>query len=485
MLISLVIIPLLGALIISMMSETEPYQASKIRRTALLSTIIVFWLSICIWATFDSNSSVYATTVAPSSMTPFGGRLLIGLDGISLYFVLLTTFTMPIAVLSSWNNIKKNIKFYFILLLVLESLLISVFIVLDLLLFYIFFESVLIPLFLITGIWGATAARIRASFLLFLYTLFGSLFMLLAFISIAYHVGSTDLIVITLADISFDSQKILWAAIFLSFAIKTPLVPFHIWLPRAHVEANVATSMILAGLVLKLAVYGMVRILIPILPEATAYFSPLVQTIATVTVIYSSLTTIRQSDFKCLVAYSSVAHMGIVVLGIFSNTVVGIEGALLLSIAHGFVSPALFYLVGGVLYDRFHTRVIRYYRGMTLYMPLFSLMFFLFILGNMGTPLTLNWVGEFMSLAGAYQLSPLITGLASLSIVLSAIYSIWLYNRIAFGSYSPYMSYTIDLKRREFMILLPFLICLFVFGFYPTIILNDLHYVVSTLLYNI
>lgn len=365
----------------------------------------------------------------------------------------------------------------------LESLLIAVFVVLDLLLFYVFFESVLIPLFLIVGIWGATETRIRASFLLFLYTLFGSLFMLLAFLVIIYNVGTSDLQMLSLADITFDHQKILWLAIFFSFAIKTPLIPFHMWLPRAHVEAPLAGSIVLAGLILKLAVYGFLRVLIPLLPEATSYFSPFVQTIAVITLVYSSLTTLRQTDFKCLVAYSSIAHMSVVVAGLFSNTVQGIEGAIMLSIAHGFVSPALFMLVGGVLYDRFHTRVIRYYRGMVLYMPIFATMFVLFTIANAGTPLTANWIGEFLSLTGTFMRSPVVGLLMSTGIVLSAGYSFWLFNRICFGAYSPYLAYATDVTRREYMVLLSLLIPTFVFGIYPNIILNDLHYSVSTLLY--
>jgi NADH-ubiquinone oxidoreductase chain 4 len=433
------------------------------------------------WGEFDSSSSQYQFTVEYNQLSYL--HMHMGVDGLSLYFVLLTTFTMPICVLASWENVKHNIKSYMIAFLVLESLLIAVFVVLDLLLFYVFFESVLIPLFIIVGVWGASADRIRASFLLFLYTLFGSLFMLLAFLVIFYHVGSTDFEVLSLADISFESQRWLWLAIFLSLAIKTPLLPVHIWLSRAHVEAPVAASMVLAGLILKLATYGFLRVLIPFLPEATSYFSPLVQTIAVVTLVYSSLTTLRQTDFKVLVAYSSIAHMSVVVIGLFSNTLQGIEGAILLGIAHGIVSPAMFMCVGGILYDRYHTRVIRYYRGLTQYMPIFSLLFFLFILGNMSTPLTVNWAGELMALMGSIQRSPLIGLAMSSGIVFSAAYSIWLYARLCNGSWSPFLGYAIDVTRREFMVLLPLLITMFLFGLFPNIILTDLHYSVSTLLY--
>lgn len=482
MLTALILIPLLGALTLAPMSESTPLQISRVKRVALLTTVVTFILSMIMWGEFDSSSSQYQFTVEYNQLSYL--HMHMGVDGLSLYFVLLTTFTMPICILASWENVKHNIKSYMIAFLILESLLIAVFVVLDLLLFYVFFESVLIPLFIIVGVWGASADRIRASFLLFLYTLFGSLFMLLAFLVIFYHVGSTDFEVLSLADISFESQRWLWLAIFLSLAIKTPLLPVHIWLSRAHVEAPVAASMVLAGLILKLATYGFVRVLIPFLPEATSYFSPLVQTIAVVTLVYSSLTTLRQTDFKVLVAYSSIAHMSVVVIGLFSNTLQGIEGALLLGIAHGIVSPAMFMCVGGILYDRYHTRVIRYYRGLTQYMPIFSLLFFLFILGNMSTPLTVNWAGELMALMGSIQRSPLIGVAMSSGIVFSAAYSIWLYARLCNGSWSPYLGYAIDVTRREFMVLLPLLFTMFLFGLFPNIILTDLHYSVSTLLWS-
>lgn len=478
MLTSLLIIPVLGVLALSPMQEGSE---SRMKKLALLVTLLNFVVSLVLWGEFDSNSSQYQFT-ADFYQLSFC-HFHIGVDGLSLYFVLLTTFTMPICILASWENVQHNLKYFLIAFLMVETFLIAFFVVLDLLLFYVFFESVLVPLFLVVGIWGASETRIRASFLLFLYTLFGSLFMLLAFLVIIYNVGTSDLQMISLADISFESQKILWLAIFLSFAIKTPLIPFHMWLPRAHVEAPLAGSIVLAGLILKLAVYGFLRILISLLPEATAYFSPLVQTIAVITLVYSSLTTLRQTDFKCLVAYSSIAHMSVVVAGIFSNTVQGIEGGIMLSIAHGFVSPALFMLVGGVLYDRYHTRVIRYYRGMTTYMPIFATFFFVFTIANAGTPTTRNWVGEFLSLNGTFMRSPVVGLLMSTGIVFSAGYSIWLFNRICFGANSPYLSYTTDVSRREYMVLLTLLIPTIVFGIWPNIILNDLHYSVSTLLY--
>lgn len=497
MILLLLLLPLSGALVLSMNDSNASVAAEKSssgyktttsqKQIALFTSLAVFLLSLVVWAEFDSSTSQYQFTQEFLTNQVHFCHLKLGIDGISLYFVLLTTFITPICILSNWDSVTSHQKFFLISFLLLESLLLAVFTVCDLLLFYVFFESVLIPLFLIVGIWGGSSTRVRAAFLLFLYTLFGSLFMLLSFLGIYYHTGSTDFQVVSLSEINSDSQKLLWLGIFISMAIKTPLIPFHVWLPRAHAEAPLAGSVILAGLILKLATYGYMRILIQFLPDATSYYSPLVQTIAVITLIYASLATLRQTDFKALVAYSSIGHIAVVVLGLFSNTIQGMDGAILLSIAHGVVSPALFILVGGVLYDRYHTRIIRYYRGMTAYMPLFSLFFFVFTIFNAAVPLSANWAGEFLSLAGSFQRNPVLTLLGSTGIVLSAAYSIWLYNRVAFGQFSPYLR-TIkptDLTRRELMLLLPLLSVAIIFGIFPTIVLDQIHVSVSTLLYTI
>lgn len=482
MLTGLLLIPILGCLALLPINGETPGGVERIKKVALTTSLITFVLSVVMWGEFDSSAVQYQFVQEFNTLSFC--HLNIGVDGISLYFVLLTTFMIPLCLLSNWDNITYGIKYYVIAFLLMETLLIAVFVVLDLMLFYIFYEAVLIPMFLVVGIWGGSVTRIRASFLLFLYTLAGSLFMLLAIMVIYYNVGTTDFTVVSLSDLGAGGQKLLWLAFFLSFAVKTPLVPFHMWLPRAHAEAPVGGSMLLASLLLKLATYGYLRILIGMMPDATSYFSPLVQTIAIITLVYSSLATLRQVDFKALVAYSSISHMAIVVLGLFSNTIVGIEGAIALSVAHGLISPAMFVLVGSVLYDRFHTRVIRYYRGLTVYMPVFSVLFFLTSLANMAVPLSLNWIGELMSLAGTLQRSPVIGVLGASSIVLSACYTIFLFNRLAFGSYSRYLSYTTDITRREFMLLLPMLLTAFVFGIMPNIILDDLHVSVTQLLYS-
>lgn len=481
MLTILLIIPIVGVILLAPISTNNNDSILKIKRFALITTIINFIVSIVIWGQFDSSISEYQFTAEYNAVNFC--HINIGIDGISIYFVLLTTFTIPICILCSWDSIKTNMKYFLICFLLLETLLISVFVILDILLFYIFFESVLIPLFLVVGIWGGSESRVRAAFLLFLYTLFGSLFILLAFIIIYYNVGSTDFQIISMSEISLESQKVLWILIFISIAIKTPIIPGHVWLYRAHAEAPLAGSVILAGLILKLATYGYIRIILQFLPDACNYYGPVVQTIAVITIIYSSLVTLRQTDFKALIAYSSISHVSIVVLGLFSNTIQGIEGGIILSIAHGLVSPALFILAGGVLYDRFHTRTIRYYRGVVVFIPIFSLLFFIFTIFNAAVPLSANWIGEFISLTGIFQINPIIGILSSTSIVLSAGYSIWLYNRITFGSYSKYLGYTTDINRREFFLLIPLLIISIIIGIFPNIILDTIHISVSNLIY--
>lgn len=483
MLTLLLLLPLVGCFVLMPMNEDNLQNQNKIKQIALFTTLLTFLVSIVMYSQFDNSTSTYQFTTEFNQVNFMHFNF--GVDGISLYFVLLTTFVIPICILSNYDNITNKIKYFLISFLVLETLLIATFVVLDILLFYVFFESVLIPLFLIVGIWGGSDARIRASFLLFLYTLFGSLFMLLSFLVIYYNVGSTDFQVINLFDISLDTQKILFLGIFLSMAIKTPLLPFHIWLPRAHSEAPLGGSVILAGLILKLATYGYMRILIQFLPDACNYYMPMVQAISVITLIYASLATLRQTDFKALVAYSSIGHMAVVVMGLFSNTMQGFDGALILSVAHGLVSPALFILVGGVLYDRYHTRIIRYYRGITVYMPIFSMLFFVFTIFNAAVPLSANWAGEFLCLTGIFQRNPIIAVLGASGIVLSACYSIWLYNRIAFGQFSPYLRVITDINRREYMVLLPLLILSVFFGIFPNVILNDVHASTTTLLFSL
>ena len=478
MLTSLLLIPLIGSIGVLFSTDNE-----KSKKIALATSLLNLVLSIYLWVQFDSSSSQYQFVYSFTELSYC--HLNIGVDGISLYFVLLTTFITPIALLSNYNNINNNLKYFLVSFLVLETLQIALFVVLDLLLFYVFFESVLPVLFIVIILYGSGEEKIRSALLLFLYTLAGSLFMLLAIMQIYNYVGSTDFQLISISEINLESQKFLWLAFFLAFAIKTPLWPVTGWLYRAHADSPLAGSILLAGTILKLATYGYLRVLINFLPDATHYFSPLVQTIALITIVYASLATIVQQDTKSLIAYSSICHMGVVILGLFSNTIQGIEGAILLAIAHGFVSPALFICVGGVIYERTGVRLINYIRGLVTYMPVFTILFFVFTLCNTGIPLSLNFLGEQMSLIGIWERSPLVAIIGATGIVFSACYSIFLYNRLSYGSYSPYLKPLRDVNRREFVLLISLLIPTIVLGVYPNVILDTLHASVTTLLYTI
>ena len=479
----LLLTPIIGSIFLIIIPENSIENKLIMKRITLISMIINFLISIYIWLEFDSSTNQYQFVYEFINLSYC--HLNIGIDGLSLFFVLLTTFISPIAILSNYNNINNNLKYFLISFLLLETLQIGVFIVLDLILFYIFFESVLPILFLIIIIYGSGKARIRSALLLFLYTLAGSLFMLIAILQIYSYVGSTDFQIISLSDINLNNQKILWLGFFIAFAVKTPLWPLTGWLYRAHADSPLAGSILLAATILKFATYGYLRVLINFLPDATNYFSPLVQTIAIITLIYASLATIIQQDTKALIAYSSIAHMSVVILGLFSNTIQGIEGAILLALAHGFVSPALFICVGGIIYDRTGTRIIHYVRGLVTYMPVFTILFFIFTLSNTGIPLTLNFLGEQLSLIGIWERSPIIAALGASGIVLSAIYSIYLYNRISYGIYSPHLKPIKDISRREFNLLITLLLPTVLLGIFPKVILDNLHFSISSLLYNI
>jgi NADH-ubiquinone oxidoreductase chain 4 len=375
---------------------------------------------------------------------------------------------------------------FLIIILLLETLLLAVFLVLDILLFYIFFESILPPLFLLIGLFGSSN-KVRASFYLFLYTLLGSLFMLLSIISMASIMGTTDFDALFKTNFKYITQLFLFYGIFIAFAVKTPTIFLNTWLLKAHVESPLSGSIILAGIVLKLSLYGIFRLILPLLPKASLNYTYIIYVIGVITIIYASFSTLRTIDVKELIAYSSVSHAAVYLLGAFSNTIQGIEGAITLGLAHGFVSSGLFICAGGILYDRSSTRLITYYRGIAQVMPIFSILFFILSLGNCGVPLTLNFLGEFMSLYGVFERMPLLGILACSSIIFSAAYTIFMYNRIAFGgSYSIFFKENIgDVNKREFIMLLIFVVFTIFFGLYPAPILDGLHYYVSSLIYNI
>lgn len=481
----LILIPAIGSLIL-MCIPKEKVKIIKVTGLWIGGLNLIF--SQYLWIFFDENSDRFQfkclnrdVFMSFPSWNPSANNAieLLGIDGISIYFVLLTTLLIPLCLLISWNSIKTLVKEYIICFLVMESALIIVFSVLDLVLFYVFFETILIPMFLVIGIWGSRTRKIRAAYQLFIYTLFGSILMLLALLTIYFEVGSTayEVVLANIQNISPEREMFLWLAFFASFAIKVPMFPVHIWLPEAHVEAPTAGSVLLAGILLKLGTYGFIRFSIPLFPNASLYFTPLIYTLSVLAIIYTSLTTLRQIDLKKIIAYSSVAHMGLVTIGLFTNNIQGVEGAILIMISHGFVSSALFMCVG-VLYDRYHTRILKYYSGIAQHMPLFAFLFVFFSLANLGLPGTSSFVGEFLTLVGAIQSSFVVTVFASTGMVLGAAYSVWLCNRVLFGHSTTGYHYT-DISLIEIAALFPLLVLTILMGVYPTIFLDVMHLSVS------
>ena len=475
----LLLVPIAGIIAIT---STQWLEIKNIKLIAQFTSIINLALSLAIFIMFDFSTNQYQFVQEQYSINSFD--LYLGLDGLSIYFVLLTTMIIPIALLSNWSSIVEDVKSFLIIILLLETLLIAVFLVLDILLFYVFFESILPPLFILIGLYGSSN-KVRASFYLFLYTLFGSLFLLLSILTMSSIMGTTDFDALYKTNFNFTTQLFLFYGIFIAFAVKTPTIFLNTWLLKAHVESPLSGSIILAAIVLKLSLYGILRLILPLLPKASINYTYVVFVIGVITIIYASFSTLRTIDVKELIAYSSVSHAAVYLIGVFSNTTLGIEGGILLGLAHGFVSSGLFICAGGVLYDRSSTRIITYYRGVAQLMPLFSIIFFILCLGNCGVPLTLNFIGEFMSLYGAFERLPLLGAFASLSIIFSAAYTIYMFNRIAFGgSYSKYFLFNIpDLNKREFYILITLVAATVIFGVYPSTILDGLHYNVSSLIY--
>jgi len=475
-------LPAVGAVFIFLIRGEEEIVARNARNVALWTTIITFAVSILLWTGFDTTTANFQF-VEQRPWIAEGINYHLGVDGISMLFIILTTFLMPICVLASWRSIDTRVKEYMIAFLLLETMMIGVFCALDFVIFYLFFEGGLIPMFLIIGVWGG-ARRIYASFKFFLYTLLGSVLMLLAILAMYLQVGTTDIPTLIASNFDATWQKWLWLAFFASFAVKVPMWPVHTWLPDAHVEAPTAGSVILAGVLLKMGGYGLLRFSIPMLPEATEYFTPLVYGLSIVAVIYTSLVALMQEDMKKLIAYSSVAHMGFVTIGIFTFTPQGIEGAIFVMLSHGLVSAALF-LVVGVIYDRLHTREIARYGGLVHRMPSYAAIFMLFTLANVGLPGTSGFVGEFLVLVGIFQVNSTVAFLATTGIVLSAAYALWLYRRVVFGTLTKAdLKEMLDLNKREVAIFAPLVVLTLFFGVYPEPVLNVLHESVNNLIHN-
>jgi len=483
---SLLFVPLLGVFLISstVNYELEGKKSVYPKIIVFIISIVNLIISLVIYTVFDFSTNQYQFVQEQYEMSFFD--LYLGVDGISIYFVLLTTIIMPIALLSNWNSITENYRSYLIIMLLLETLLLAVFLVLDMLFFYIFFESILPPLFLLIGLFGSKN-KVRASFYFFLYTLWGSLFLLLSILTMSSIMGTTDFDALFKTNFNYSTQVYLFIGILIAFAVKTPTIFLNNWLLKAHVESPLGGSIVLAAIVLKLSLYGIFRLVLPILPKASLNFSYIIFMIGVITIVYASISTLRTVDVKELIAYSSVSHAAVYLIGVFSNVVQGIEGGIVLGLAHGFVSSGLFICAGGVLYDRSGTRLIYYYRGITQLLPLFSILFFILCLANCGAPLTLNFVGEFMSLYGVFERLPLLGALASSSIVFSAAYTIYMFNRISFGgSFTKYFGESIsDLTKREFLLLFTLVFFTVLFGIYPSFILDGLHYSIGSLIYYI
>nr|UXC95298.1 NADH dehydrogenase subunit 4 [Phoma sp. 1 OB-2014] len=479
---SLLITPILGVLAI-LVNRENGISLTNIKIIALSTSVLNFFISLIIFILFDFSTNQFQFVQEYHEISYFDFYL--GVDGLSIYFVLLTTIIIPISLLSNWKSISKDVEAYIMIILLLESLLLAVFLVLDILLFYIFFESILPPLFILIGIFGSDN-RVKASFYLFLYTLLGSLFLLLSILAMSSIMSTTDFDTLFKGNFLYITQLFLFYGIFIAFAVKTPTIFLNTWLLKAHVESPLGGSIILAAIVLKLSLYGILRLILPILPKAYMEYTYIIFLIGVITIVYASLSTLRTIDIKELIAYSSVSHAAVYLLAVFSNSIQGIEGAITLGLAHGFVSPGLFICAGGVLYDRSHTRVISFYRGVTQVMPLFSILFFILCLANCGAPLTLNFIGEFLSLYGVFERAPLYGLFASSSIIFSAAYTIYMFQRIAFGgAYSRMFTVAMpDLTKREYTVLMILVVLTVLLGIYPASILDGLAYSVSTLLYN-
>jgi NADH-quinone oxidoreductase subunit M len=462
----LTFLPLVGAAFIFVVRGDEEAVARNARWVALWTSGCTFLLSLVLWFDFDRASAGFQFVERHAWFPGTGIAYHMGVDGISVLFVLLSTFLTPICILASWEAIEHRVREYMIAFLVLETMMVGMFCALDIILFYVFFEGVLIPMFLIIGVWGG-ARRVYSAFKFFLYTLAGSVLMLIAVLAMFWAAGTTDITKLIGHGFAKSMQTWLWLAFFASFAVKVPMWPVHTWLPDAHVEAPTAGSVILAGVLLKMGAYGFVRFSIPMLPDASVAFTPFVYTLSIIAIIYTSLVALVQEDMKKLIAYSSVAHMGFVTLGIFTGTRQGLDGALFQMLSHGVVSGALFLIVG-VIYDRLHTRDIARYGGLVERMPRYAAVFMLFTMASVGLPGTSGFVGEFLVLAGAFQVNTWAAAFASLGVILGAAYMLYLYRRVIFGTITrDDLRAMVDLKPREIAVFAPLVVVVLWMGIYP------------------
>ncbi len=479
MLVLLITLPLLGIIFILFIKETHHL---FIKVISLFFSLLAFVYSLFFWVSFDNSNPKFQFIEYFEWLPLYNLNFFLGVDGISMFFIILTTLLISICILVSWNSIYLNIKEYYICFLLIDSFLIIIFSSLDLMLFYLFFESVLIPMFLIIGVWGSRTRKIKAAFQFFLYTLLGSLFMLLGIFVIFFETGTFDFQILNTISFSIERQLFLWLAFFFSFSVKIPMVPLHLWLPEAHVEAPTSGSIILAGVLLKLGSYGFLRFSLCLFPIASLYFCPLIFILSIIGIFHASFIALRQIDLKKIIAYSSIAHMAFVTIGIFSSNIYGVEGSLIIMISHGFISSALFLSIG-VLYERHHTRLIKYYSGLSQVMPLYSVLFCFFSLANLGFPGFSSFVGEFLTLLGIFHKNITIAFICSIGIILGTTYSLWLCNRIIFGPLINFYIYEYqDINFRELSLYFPLVLGTLFFGFYPEILVESLHLNISNIL---
>ena len=474
-------LPLVGILALVLLRGEAAVVARNARYVALWTSIVTFALSLVLIGAFDTANPDYQFVEKVPWLPEYGINYHLGVDGISIFLLVLTTFLTPICVLASWDSIQSRVREYMIAFLAMEVLVVGVFCALDFVMFYIFFEGQLIPMFLIIGVWGGDR-RVYSAFKFFLYTLVGSVLFLLAILYMYLQVGTTDIPTIAAHTFSREAQIWLWLALFASFAVKLPMWPFHTWLPDAHVEAPTAGSVILAGILLKMGGYGFIRFSLPMMPEASEFFTPFVFTLSAIAIVYTSLVALMQEDMKKLIAYSSVAHMGIVTIGIFTFTQQGIEGGIFQMLSHGIVSAALFLCVG-VVYDREHTRAIAAYGGLVHRMPIYAVVFLVFTLASVGLPGTGGFVGEFLAVIGAFKANTWVATTALIGIILGAAYMLWLYRRVIFGELTkPNLKTITDLSWREIGVFVPLIGLTLFMGIYPKPILEVMHGSVTKLM---
>ena len=464
----LIFFPFIGALVILLINKNDQSYEKKVKDIGLWVSIINFLLSLILLYSFDKTESQFQFIENFKLINDLGIYYYLGIDGISLSFILLTTLLIPICIITSWNKISKNVSYFIALFLIIECFLIGVFSSLDLFIFYIFFEGSLIPLFLIIGIWGGSN-RVYASYKFFLFTIFGSLLMLLGILTLYFYSGTSQLTLLININIPFILQIWLFLSFFASFAIKIPMWPFHTWLPDAHVEAPTAGSVILAGIILKLGGYGFLRFSLPLFPEASEFFAPFIFILSLIAIIYISLVALAQTNIKKLIAYSSVAHMGFVTIGIFSRNLEGLQGSVFQMISHGLISAALF-LSAGFLIDKMKTKNIDNFGGLWNQMPIFSVFFMVYCLGAISFPGTTGFIGEFLILLGAFKINFLIAFIAAFGVILSACYVLWLYNRVCFGNNN--FRGISDLNAQEMLVFLIFLLLIVILGIYPNFLIS-------------